>query len=57
MKRKETEMNMLSLHRQFAQDCAKQAGFMSTYWSQLGNGLSNDRTPEITVGSLEGWDD
>lgn len=43
-----------SLHRQFAQDCAKQAGFMSTYWSQLGNGLSNDRTPEISQGSSEG---
>lgn len=43
-----------SLHRQFAQDCAKQADFMSSYWSQLGNGLSNDRTPEISQGSSEG---
>ena len=45
-------MFTIALHRQ-AGLCAKQAGFMSTYWSVLGNGLSNDRTPEITVGSLE----
>lgn len=47
-------MSNESLHRQFSQDCAKQAGFMSTYWSQLGNGQSNDRTPEIRQGSSEG---
>lgn len=43
-----------SLHQQF-RSLAKQAGFMSTsYWSVINCGLSNDRTPEIKTGFLEG---
>jgi len=52
--KRETEMQNVSLHRQFT-SIAKQAGFMPTYWSCLEISLSNDRTGE--PGSLEGWDD
>ena len=51
-------MQTISLHRQTAKQIAKLPACMSAYWSQFSNGLSlgNDRTPEITVGSMEGWD-
>ncbi len=52
-------MNTTSLHRQTAKQIAKVPACMSAYWSQFSVGGSlgnNDRTPEITVGSLEGWD-
>jgi len=37
---------------------AKQAGVMPTVWFAINSlsGNGNDRTPEITVGSREGWD-
>ena len=44
------------LHRQSAKQIAKVPACMSAYWSQFSIGLglgNNDRTPEITVGSLE----
>jgi hypothetical protein len=49
------------LHRQsISKQVAKAPACMSAYWSQfstIGLGLgNNDRTPEINVGSLEGWD-
>jgi hypothetical protein len=52
-------MQAISLHRQTISKQAKVPACMSAYWSQFSNiglGLSNDRTPEITLGSLEGWD-
>jgi hypothetical protein len=49
-------MTLVTLHRQFGCEVAKQAGFMPTYWQSLAAiSLSNDR--EETLGSLEGWDD
>ena len=50
-------MQTLSLHRTTISKQAKVPACMSAYWSQFSNsglGLGNDRTPEITVGSLEG---
>ena len=53
-------MQTLSLHRTTISKQAKVPACMSAYWSQfslIGLGLgNNDRTPEINVGSLEGWD-
>ena len=52
-------MQTLSLHRTTISKQAKVPACMSAYWSQfsnIGSGLGNDRTPEINVGSLEGWD-
>ena len=52
-------MQAISLHRQTISKQAKVPACMSAYWSQfsIGFGLgNNDRTPEINVGSLEGWD-
>ena len=52
-------MQTISLHRTTIAKQAKVPACMSAYWSQFSNiglGLGNDRTPEITVGSLEGWD-
>ena len=48
-------MQANSLHRQSISKQAKVPACMSAYWSQfsIGLGLGNDRTPEITVGSLE----
>lgn len=48
-------MTTKSLHRQNIKQVAKAPACMSAYWSQFSNGLGlgNDRTPEITVGSLE----
>lgn len=55
-KGKEEKQNMKtnSLHRQLISKQAKVPACMSAYWSQFSNsGLGNDRTPEITIGSLE----
>jgi hypothetical protein len=52
-------MQTISLHRQLISKQAKVPACMSAYWSQFsvsGSLGNNDRTPEITVGSLEGWD-
>ena len=51
-------MKAISLHRTISKQVAKVPACMSAYWSQfsIGLGLGNDRTPEINVGSLEGWD-
>ena len=52
-------MQTISLHRQTIKQVAKVPACMSAYWSQFSIGLglgNNDRTPEINVGSLEGWD-
>ena len=48
-------MQTTMLHRQSISKQAKVPACMSAYWSQFSNGLGlgNDRTPEITVGSLE----
>ena len=50
-------MKSTMLHRQLKSKQAKVPACMSAYWSQfslIGLGLgNNDRTPEITVGSLE----
>ena len=48
-------MNAISLHRSYKQ-VAKVPACMSANWSQFSMNLGNgyDRTPEITVGSLEG---
>ena len=49
-------MQANSLHRQLISKQAKVPACMSAYWSQFSTGGSlgnNDRTPEITVGSLE----
>jgi hypothetical protein len=48
-------MKTNSLHRQLiSKQVAKVPACMSAYWSQFSTGsLGNDRTPEITVGSLE----
>ena len=51
-------MQHVSLHCRQFKSIAKQLGFMPAYWSTLGNGLGNDRTPEISQGSYEeGWED
>ena len=53
-------MQTICLHRQsILKQVAKVPACMSAYWSQFSTGGSlgnNDRTPEITLGSLEGWD-
>ena len=50
-------MQTTMLHRQSISKQAKVPACMSAYWSQFSMSLgNNDRTPEITVGSLEGWD-
>lgn len=50
-------MQAINLHRQLTKQAAKVPACMSAYWSQFSiSGLGNDRTPEINVGSLEGWD-
>ena len=51
-------MQTTMLHRQsISKQVAKVPACMSAYWSQFSNsGLGNDRTPEITLGSLEGRD-
>lgn len=49
-------MKTNSLHRQLISKQAKVPACMSAYWSQfsiVGLDLGNDRTPEITLGSLE----
>jgi len=48
-------MQAISLHRTISKQ-AKVPACLSAYWSQFSMSLGNDRTPEITVGSLEGWD-
>ena len=45
-------MKSVNLFRQHT-GAAKLAGMFASYWSVQGCGLSNDRTPEITQGSLE----
>ena len=52
-------MQTFNLHRTTISKQAKVPARMSAYWSQfsIGSDLgNNDRTPEINVGSLEGWD-
>jgi hypothetical protein len=52
-------MQTIGLHRFATKQIAKVPACMSAYWSQFsvsGSLGNNDRTPEITVGSLEGWD-
>lgn len=50
-------MQATMLHRQLISKQAKVPACMSAYWSQFSTcGLGNDRTPEITLGSLEGRD-
>ena len=51
-------MQATMLHRQLISKQAKVPACMSAYWSQfsIAGSLGNDRTPEITVGSLEGRD-
>jgi hypothetical protein len=46
-------MKLCSIHLLTRQGSAKQAGFMPTYWSATVFS-SNDRTPEISLGFLEG---
>ena len=46
-------MQHVSLHNRQSNSIAKQLGFAPSYWSMLGNGFSNDRTPEISQGSIE----
>jgi hypothetical protein len=43
-------MKNCSIHLQ-GLTLAKQGGFMPSYWSAIN--LNSDRTPEITLGSLE----
>ena len=51
-------MKSTMLHRQLKSKQAKVPACMSAYWSQFSMSLGNNyRTPEITIGSLEGWDD
>ncbi len=53
---KKQKMKTISLHRQLISKQAKVPACMSAYWSQfsiVGLDLGNDRTPEITLGSLE----
>ena len=52
-KRKRKQMKLCSIHLQSRLGSAKQAGFMPTYWSATVLS-SNDRTPEISLGFLEG---
>ena len=53
-------MQTFNLHRTTISKQAKVPACVSAYRSQfsmIGLGLgNNDRTPEINVGSLEGWD-
>jgi hypothetical protein len=49
-------MKSVNLFKQH-NEAAKLAGMFASYWSAQECGLSNDRTPEITQGSCEGWDD
>jgi hypothetical protein len=49
---KEKQMKNASLFLKH-EDTAKQAGMFTSYWSNPMCGQSNDRTPEITQGSLE----
>ena len=51
--RKRKQMKLCSIHLLTRQGSAKQAGFMPTYWS-ASVFSSNDRTPEISLGFLEG---
>lgn len=45
-------MKTIGLHRQISKQ-AKVPACVLAYWSQFSMNLGNDRTPEITVGSLE----
>jgi len=44
------QMKTQSLHRQ-AKRIAQLGGFMPSYWSVCSISLSNDRTPELALGS------
>lgn len=51
-KGKKKQMKSTSLHRQ-AKRIAQLGGFMPSYWSVCSISLSNDRTPELALGSTE----